>query len=98
MLASCYKVRGDIFKKQNYCYVITPIPGRVSTAFLEILQNLLREKIWNWMSTSMCGGDIYMVLTEGGPTLQSPAYKFRLECVYYPGTRLKVPRDIQQYL
>ena len=35
---------------------------------------------------------------RGGPTLQSPAYKFRLECVYYPGTRLKVPRDIQQYL
>lgn len=35
---------------------------------------------------------------RGGPTLQSPAYKFRLECVYYPGTRLKVARDIQQYL
>jgi hypothetical protein len=41
------------------------------------------------MSSSMCGGDIYMVLTEGGPTLQSAAYKFRLECVYYPGTGLK---------
>jgi len=55
-----------------------PIPGRVPTTFLEILQK--------FMETENMELDVIKYVRwrhiygphRGGPTLQSPAYKFRL--------------------